>query len=124
MSWFSNLFDTTVEIEVEGKKKLVSKREFDKIMNKAIAEGKAKRLCNVHILELIGTVRLEEWVCDPENEKWQDNAGDLYAVEYFENGEPQYRIIKKNMWKEMAAIWRKQGADLEKSVDQLQKKYG
>jgi hypothetical protein len=119
MNWFSKLFDTTIEVEVDGKKKLASKREFDKVLNKALAEGKAKRLCNVHILELVGKVRVEQWPWEPDYEGWQDKSGVLYVVEGYENGKPNPSIMKKEIWQPLAKLWKKQTLESEQRLEQL-----
>jgi hypothetical protein len=46
MAWFSKLFGETIEIEFRDEdgrlvKRRVLKKEFDALMNKAVAEGKA-----------------------------------------------------------------------------------
>jgi hypothetical protein len=58
MGWLSNLFGKTIEIEFREEhgdfvRRRVSKSEFDVLMNKGIAEGKATvhEACDVHILD-------------------------------------------------------------------------
>ena len=102
----------TVHIEYRddaGKlvKKRVSKREFDKLIQPAIARGEAtvKDACTVHFLDPKGN-RSEIWPIGDEgvpahvHERFKDAKGDVYALVVHKNGEPETSFIKEEIWKQ------------------------
>jgi len=111
MGWFSSLFDKSIELEFRDElghlvKKRVSKKQFDALMNKAVAEGKATfhEACDVHILDPKGS-REEQWLIGTDIEKdvydrFKDNNGHIYAFVVWEKGEPNMSIIKKEIWQQ------------------------
>jgi hypothetical protein len=111
----TKLFDgETVELEYwdNGKlvKKRVSKAQFDALMNKAVAEGKATIHdgCVAHILDAIHGERTENWIvgehvpCETY-ERHKDSNGDLYVMVYYDKGEPQMRALNKQLWQQAAS---------------------
>jgi hypothetical protein len=119
MGWFSKFFDEKIEVEVNGEKRWVSKQKFEEIINKAKAEGKAKRICDVHILSLSGTCRVEQRVWQPDYQAWlDDNSGALYAIEAYENGEPTMSLLKKELWQRIAAQWQHEASQIAMNIEQ------
>ena len=109
MGWFSKLFDEKMEVEIGGEKKWVSKRKFDEIMDKAVADGSATLLptCTVHVLGPTGT-RTEGWVVGEhvsteDYQRWKDGPGNIYLIEMYKNGEREIYFIKKEMWQRAKA---------------------
>ncbi|MBI2716805.1 MAG: hypothetical protein HYX37_20510 [Rhizobiales bacterium] len=129
MGWFSNLFSEKIEIEIGGQKKWVPKRQFDEIMQKAVAAGKATvhRACTVHIISPMGN-RTENWIVGdqiPEEayNKLKGQSGDLHALEVYEKGEPSITVITKEIWQKAAeqfgAIDAEGDAAMKRTMDKL-----
>jgi hypothetical protein len=106
MGWFSNLFRETIEIEFrddDGRlvKKRVPKREFDALMNKAVAEGKATlhESCTAHIIDPKGD-RQEEWLIGKDIEpdvynRFKDDHGHIYIMIHYEARCTQYNGVEE-----------------------------
>jgi hypothetical protein len=84
-------------------------------MDKAVAEGKAKRVCEINILELSGKVRVQPWIDDPDYEKWKDSSGALYAVETYKDGEQGVSLLKKELWNRLVVEFQLVEVQYEKS---------
>jgi hypothetical protein len=123
MGWVKNLFGgETVELEYRDSdgelvKKRVPKAQFDALMDKAVAKGKATVHdgCVAHILDAVHGERTENWIVGEHvpgetYDRHKDSNGDLYVMVYYEKGEPQMRALSKRLWdqavSQLAAISR------------------
>lgn len=110
MGWFGNLFQKTVEIEFvdeQGRKqtKRVSQRDFDALMTKAVAEGKATVHdgCTAHILDPMHGVQIQNWIVGDRitreaYEKFKDGKGNVYVLAVYEKGEANLSLVPKAIW--------------------------
>jgi len=116
----------TIEIPTsDGKtvKKKISNAEFEQL----IASGKLKPLDTVeaHILDPMRGYYVETWIVDEdiERETVEDFAtasGELYVVSFYENGEPQNMVTKKEVWDKQKSIFASidQGKDYQEELDE------
>jgi hypothetical protein len=110
MGWLRNLFGGTVNSEYreDGKraKKTVSKAQFDSLVKKAVAEGKATLhgACVVHILDpMHDGPRIESWIIGEQvsretYDRLKHSNGELYVIVYYERGEATIQVLKKESW--------------------------
>jgi len=96
-----------VEIEItipDGRKvkKKVSKEWFEKIK----AEGKAKKIIQVHLINPWVGYQIQHWVVgkDIDEKKAAEfrdpETGDLYVMVHYEEGEPITNVVVKELWNE------------------------
>jgi hypothetical protein len=135
MGWFTDLFQRNVEIEYvdeHGLKqtKMVSKRQFDALINKAVAEGKATvhKGCVAHILDPMHGARTENWMVGEQvtteaYEKFKDRKGNLYFVVVYEKGEPNIMLAQKSMWEQVAQQFSEIDREAAQSFEKFKKDF-
>ena len=118
-------FGETTEIEYHDElgrlvKKRVSKKQFDEIAEKALADGEATiyEACEVHMLDP-GGYRVQRWAVgvdieQDEYDRFKDKNGSIYAMTHYKNGEPVMTLLKREIWEKVRGM---QPGDLEAMRD-------